>query len=386
MSNASHSLKFAAPKALSDGRIPLIGCTREEITAFMEPYDVKPFRAKQIYHWIYQRGVQNFDDMANVPKDLREKLSGAFSLDRPKIARHQKSADGTEKWLLEMSDKQLVEAVFIPEAERGTLCVSSQVGCTLTCKFCHTGTQPLVRNLGPAEMLHQIMYTRDSLGEWPSNAPPQGRDFTNIVLMGMGEPLYNYENVAKAMTICMDPDGLAVSKRRITLSTSGVVPMIERCGQELGIRLAISLHAPNDELRSSIMPINNKYPLEQLMEACRTYPGVTSSHRITFEYVMLKGVNDSPAEARALVKLLDGIHAKVNLIPFNPWPGSEYECSSGSTIEDFAYIILKAGIPAPIRRTRGQDILAACGQLRSDSVRVRAGASSNPQDAALQHE
>ena len=376
MSTTAHASKFAAPAAQPDGRVPLIGCTKEEILSFLAPHDVPTYRATQIYQWIYQRGVKSFDEMANIPKELREKLSAAFSLDRPAISRHQKSEDGTEKWLLQMSDKQLVEAVFIPEAERGTLCVSSQVGCTLTCRFCHTGTQPLVRNLGVAEMLHQIMFTRDALGEWPSNAPANGRDFTNIVLMGMGEPLYNYDNVAKAMQICMDPDGLAISRKRITLSTSGVVPMIEQCGKDLGIRLAISLHAPRDELRSDIMPINRKYPIEQLMEACRQYPHTSPSNRITFEYVMLKDVNDSPQDAKDLIKILSGIHAKVNLIPFNPWPGSDFTCSDPQVIEDFAAIIERGGIPAPIRKTRGQDILAACGQLRSDSIRKKASAAS----------
>lgn len=375
MAGPTHASKFAAPAKLPDGRVPLIGCDKEEIAAFLEPHDVPRYRADQIYHWIYQRGVTSFDAMANVPKDLREKLSKEFSLERPAVARNQKSADGTEKWLLKTPDNQLVEAVFIPEEERGTLCVSSQVGCTLTCRFCHTGTQPLVRNLGAAEILQQIMLTRDALAEWPSNAPPQGRDFTNIVLMGMGEPLYNYENVAKAMTIAMDPDGLAVSRKRITLSTSGVVPEIERCGKELGVRLAISLHAANDELRSEIMPINRKYNLESLLNACRAYAQITGGERITFEYVMLKDVNDSEKDARDLVKLLKGIPAKVNLIPFNPWPGAGFQCSDGKTIESFAKIIDKAGIPAPIRRTRGQDILAACGQLRTDSLRQKAGST-----------
>ncbi len=371
MSTAAHASKFAAPARLPDGRLPLIGCTLAEMEGMFADYDVKSFRAKQIYNWIYQRGVQSFDEMSNVPKELRARLDSEFSLKRPDIARHQKSEDGTQKWLLKMPDGQLVEAVFIPEENRGTLCISSQVGCTLTCKFCHTGTQPLVRNLGVAEILHQIMFVRDALEEWPSNAPANGRDFTNIVLMGMGEPLYNYDNVAKAMKITMDPDGLAVSKRRITISTSGVVPMIEQCGQELGIKLAISLHAPTNEVRSSIMPINNKYPLEELLNACRNYPDITEHNRITFEYVMLKGVNDSEQDARDLAKLLRDIHAKVNIIPFNPWPGAEYECSDSKTIEAFAKILYRADIPAPIRKTRGEDILAACGQLRTESMRKK---------------
>lgn len=375
MSTTRHASKFAAPDRLPDGRLPLIGCDKEEIAAFLEPFDVPRYRADQIYHWIYQRGVKSFDAMGNIPKELREKLAREFSLDRPEVARNQKSNDGTEKWLLKTPDNQFVEAVFIPEEERGTLCVSSQVGCTLTCRFCHTGTQPLVRNLGAAEILQQIMLTRDALNEWPSNAAPQGRDFTNIVLMGMGEPLYNYDNVAKAMQIAMDPDGLAVSRKRITLSTSGVVPEIEKCGRELGVRLAISLHAANDELRSEIMPINRKYNLEQLLNACRAYANETGGERITFEYVMLKGVNDTEQDARDLVKLLSGLSAMVNLIPFNPWPGAGFECSDPETIKIFAKIVQKAGIPAPIRKTRGQDILAACGQLRTDSLRKKAAST-----------
>lgn len=372
MATDTHALKFAAPARLPDGRLPLIGCTRAEMQALFEPFDVKTFRGDQVYHWIYQRGAQTFEEMGNIPKELRVTLAEHFSIDRPKLARHQLSEDGTQKFLLQTPDNQLIEAVFIPEETRGTLCISSQVGCTLTCKFCHTGTQNLVRNLGAAEILQQIMLTRDRMDEWPASNPPQGRDFTNIVLMGMGEPLYNYDNVAKAMMICMDPDGLAISRRRITLSTSGVVPMIERCGQELGIRLAISLHAANNDLRSEIMPINKKYPLEQLLEACRAYPDTSSNNRITFEYVMLKDINDSSADAKQLIQILKDMPAKVNIIPFNPWPGSGYECSDPEVIERFAHILEKGGLPAPIRKTRGQDILAACGQLRTDSLRKKA--------------
>jgi 23S rRNA (adenine2503-C2)-methyltransferase len=329
-----------------------------------------------VWHWIYQRGVRSFDAMGNLPKDMRATLAQSYSIDRPRVVTEQKSEDGTIKWLLAMSDGQQVETVFIPEETRGTLCVSSQVGCTLTCKFCHTGTQPLVRNLGVHEILQQIMHARDVLNEWPSSAPKkddgdEGRDLTNIVLMGMGEPLYNYENVANAMKICMDGEGLSIGKRRITLSTSGVVPLIRRCGEELGINLAISLHATTDEQRAAIMPINNKYPLSELMEACRTYPGLSNMRRITFEYVMLKGVNDNDDDARRLITLLQDIPHKVNLIPFNPWPGSEFECSSNTRMDKFSKILIEAGVTATVRKPRGRDILAACGQLKSESQRSK---------------
>jgi 23S rRNA (adenine2503-C2)-methyltransferase len=279
------------------------------------------------------------------------------------------SEDGTRKWLLRFGDGQEAECVHIPEEDRGTLCVSSQVGCTLTCKFCHTGTQRLVRNLDTAEIVGQIMVARDTLGEWPS--PKDDRQLTNIVLMGMGEPLYNYENVAKAVKIAMDGEGLSVSKRKITLSTAGVVPMMARCGEELGVNLAISLHAVTDELRDVLVPLNKKYPIAELLAACRAYPGATNARRITFEYVMLKGVNDSPAEARALVTLLEGIPAKVNLIPFNSWPGAPFECSSDEAIAAFGDIVNEAGYPSPVRTPRGRDILAACGQLKSESIKLK---------------
>ncbi|HEY8190305.1 MAG TPA: 23S rRNA (adenine(2503)-C(2))-methyltransferase RlmN [Micavibrio sp.] len=374
MSVTSHASSFAAPRTDASGRIPLIGLSQEELQHTLEAHNLPRFRAKQLWHWIYHRGVRDFESMANLPKDARALLTEKYSIERPVVITEQKSSDGTVKWLLAMSDGQQIETVFIPEAERGTLCVSSQVGCTLTCKFCHTGTQPLVRNLGAHEILQQVMHARDMLGEWPAagNAKDnKARDVTNIVMMGMGEPLYNYENVARALKICMDEEGLGISKRRITLSTSGVVPQIRQCGEELNVNLAISLHAPNDELRSSIMPINNKYPLAELLEVCRTYPGVSSVRRITFEYVMLKGVNDSDEIARQLADLLLDIPCKVNLIPFNGWEGSGYECSTSERIESFARILTDIGYDAPIRRPRGRDILAACGQLKSESQRAK---------------
>lgn len=376
MSLTTHGKAFAAPRTDASGRIPLIGLTATQMREALAVHDIPAFRAKQVWHWVYQRGVQTFDAMANISKDVRAVLVEHYSIDRPKVVTEQKSEDGTIKWLLQMSDGQQVETVFIPEDTRGTLCISSQVGCTLTCKFCHTGTQPLVRNLGIHEILQQIMHARDVLQEWPSSAlkktdAEEGAGLTNIVLMGMGEPLYNYENVAAAMKICTDPEGLAIGKRRITLSTSGVVPLMHRCGEELGINLAISLHAATDELRSSIMPINNKYPLNELMEACRTYPGLSAVRRITFEYVMLKGVNDSDDDARKLVTLLRDIPHKVNLIPFNPWPGSGFECSSNTRIDKFSKILIAAGVTATVRKTRGRDILAACGQLKSESLRPK---------------
>ena len=307
--------------------------------------------------------------MTNLAKPFRERLAERYELRRPAIATARSSIDGTRKWLLRFDDGQEAETVHIPESDRGTLCVSSQVGCTLTCSFCHTGTQRLVRNLSAAEIVGQVMIARDALGEWPS--PKEDRQLTNIVLMGMGEPLYNFENVAAAMKIVMDPEGLAISRRKITLSTSGVVPMIARVGAELGVNLAVSLHAVTDELRNRLVPLNRKYPIAELLEACRTYPGSSNARRITFEYVMLKGINDSPAEARELVRLLKGIPAKVNLIPFNPWPGAPHECSTDAAIAAFSEIVFNAGYSAPVRTPRGRDIAAACGQLKSESVRAR---------------
>lgn len=373
MGTTSHGKAFAAPRTDAAGRIPLVGLNLEQMREALSVHDLPAFRVKQVWHWIYQRGVRDFDAMANLPKDVRATLNEFYSIDRPKVIAEQRSTDGTIKWLLGMSDGQQVEAVFIPEEARGTLCVSSQVGCTLTCKFCHTGTQPLVRNLGVHEILQQIMHARDVLNEWPSSRPKdgEGRDLTNVVLMGMGEPLYNYENIANAMKICMDGEGLSIGKRRITLSTSGVVPLIKRCGEELGVNLAISLHATTDEQRGAIMPINNKYPLAELIEACRTYPGLSNMRRITFEYVMLKGVNDSDDDAQRLAGLLKNVPSKINLIPFNSWPGSDFECSSNTCIDKFSKILMNAGMTATVRKPRGRDILAACGQLRSESQRAR---------------
>jgi 23S rRNA (adenine2503-C2)-methyltransferase len=356
--------------APADGRRNLVGLAREELTAAMAELGEPAFRARQLWQWMYMRGATSFDAMTSLGKPLRAKLAERFIVARPDVARLQDSLDGTKKWLLRFVDGQEAETVHIPEEDRGTLCVSSQVGCTLTCKFCHTGTQRLVRNLEPAEIVGQVMLARDAFGEWP--APEANRKLTNIVMMGMGEPLFNYDNVAKALTIVMDPEGIAISRRKITLSTSGVVPMIRRCGEELGVMLAVSLHAVTDELRDVLVPLNKKYPIKDLMAACRDYPGVSNARRITFEYVMLKGVNDSPADARALVKLLRGVHAKVNLIPFNKWPGASFECSDDAAIAAFAEVLGNAGYVAPVRTPRGRDILAACGQLKSDSVKRRA--------------
>src|SRR6266853_742031 len=356
-------------QAPSEPRKNLVGLSREALVAEMAAFGEAPFRARQLWHWIYHRGATDFAIMTTLSKTFRERLAEAYVVRRPEVSRALQSIDGTRKWLLRLSDGQEVETVHIPEEDRGTLCVSSQVGCTLTCSFCHTGTQRLVRNLDPGEIVGQVMIARDALGEWPS--PAEDRQLTNIVLMGMGEPLYNYDAVATGMRIVMDGEGLSISKRKITLSTSGVVPMIERCGSELGVNLAISLHAVTDELRDTLVPLNRKYPIAELLDACRNYPGSSNARRITFEYVMLKGVNDSPAEAKELVRLLKGIPAKVNLIPFNPWPGAPYECSSDAAIRSFSDIVFNAGYSAPVRTPRGRDIFAACGQLKSDSVRAR---------------
>lgn len=370
MGTASHTGIFAAPKQDESGRVHLVGQDLQDIERIVTERGFQKFRAKQIYHWIYQHGATNFEQMHNISKDLQLALAEHFTLDRPFISVEQKSNDGTRKWLMRMVDKQEIETVFIPEDDRGALCVSSQVGCTLTCRFCHTGTQPLVRNLGAGEIICQAMHARDALGEWPSSST-EPRLFTNIVMMGMGEPLYNYDNVAKALRLLMDGNGFAISRRRITLSTSGVVPMIRRCGEELGVNLAISLHAVTNELRDQIIPLNKKYPLEELLQACRDYPPASNARRITIEYVMLKDVNDSDIDARELVRLLRGIPAKVNLIPFNPWPNAPFECSSNNRIQAFANILTEAGYQSPIRRPRGRDILAACGQLRSESQRQK---------------
>ncbi len=365
----NHAEAFAPPPAAGDEKRNLVGLSRGELAAAMAELGEKPFRAKQLWHWIYHRGETDFAAMTTLSKAFRARLDERFAVRRPAVSQALVSRDGTRKWLLSLPDGQEVETVYIPEEDRGTLCVSSQVGCTLTCKFCHTGTQRLVRNLSPAEIVGQIMIARDDLGEWP--APAEGRKVTNIVLMGMGEPLYNYEQVAQALKIAMDPEGLSISKRKITLSTSGVVPEMNRCGRELDVNLAVSLHATSDETRDWIMPINKKYPLAMLLDALRAYPKLSNSERITFEYVMLKGVNDSEQDARRLIALLKGIPAKVNLIPFNPWPGSFFECSDPATIERFADILSAAHISAPVRATRGDDILAACGQLKSASERKK---------------
>ncbi len=353
----------------AEPRKDLVGLSRAELAAEMRAMGAEPFRVRQLWHWIYHRGVTDIAAMTTLSKAFRGELAQRHVVGRPATAQALTSRDGTRKWLLRFADGQEVECVHIPEEDRGTLCVSSQVGCTLTCKFCHTGTQRLVRNLTAAEIVGQVMLARDALGEWPS--PKDDRQLTNIVLMGIGEPLYNFDNVAQALKIVMDHEGLSISRRKITLSTSGVVPMIERCGRELGVNLAISLHAVTDELRDVLVPLNKKYPLAELLQACRDYPGSSNARRITFEYVMLKGVNDSPAEARALVRLLAGIPAKVNLIPFNPWPGAPYERSSAVAIEAFADIVNAAGYSAPVRTPRGEDIMAACGQLKSASVKQR---------------
>jgi 23S rRNA (adenine2503-C2)-methyltransferase len=367
--------RFAPPLAqMPDGRRDLVGLSRAELAAEIVAIGEAPFRAKQLWHWIYHQGVTDFARMSSIARPLQEKLAARFVIGRPEVAAAHTSADGTRKFLFRFRDGQEVETVYIPDREedRGAVCISSQVGCTLSCRFCHTGTQALVRNLGAAEIVGQFMAARDAYGEWPSPKGETPRLLSTIVLMGMGEPLYNYENVAKAMTIVMDHEGIALSRRRITLSTSGVVPMMDRVGEELGVNLAVSLHAVRDELRDELVPLNRKYPIAELIAACRRYPGASNARRITFEYVMLKGVNDSPAEARELVRLIAGIPAKVNLIPFNPWPGSPYETSTPAAIEKFAAIVNAAGYAAPVRTPRGRDILAACGQLRTESRRVRA--------------
>jgi 23S rRNA (adenine2503-C2)-methyltransferase len=359
----------------------LVGLTRAELGAALSAAGVPDrslrMRVSQLWHWIYLRGAGDFAEMTNVSKALRQDLAACHTLERPEIVSEQISNDGTRKWLVRLAahsareHRPQVECVYIPETSRGTLCISSQVGCTLACTFCHTGTQKLVRNLTSAEIVAQVMLARDRLGEWGTDTD---RQITNVVLMGMGEPLYNFDNVKAAVEVISDNEGICLSKRRITLSTAGVVPMIERCGEEIGVMLAISLHAVRDEVRDLLVPLNKKYPLDQLLAACRAYPGLANSRRITFEYVMLKGVNDSLEDARALVQLLKGIPAKINLIPFNPWPGSNYECSEWEQIERFGEVVNRAGYASPIRTPRGRDIMAACGQLKSASERIRASA------------
>ncbi len=368
----------------------LVGLTRAELAEALGrvgvPAAQRKMRVQQIWHWLYVRGATRFDQMTSVSKDMHVTLDAHYTLARPEVVAEQVSVDGTRKWLLRLPGEHEgerpheVECVYIPETDRGTLCLSSQVGCTLTCSFCHTGTQRLVRNLTAGEIVGQVMIARDRLQDWPGldraqgpGLPTEGDRFvSNIVMMGMGEPLYNFEAVRDAIGVIADGEGLSISKRRITLSTSGVVPMIARAGAEIGSMLAVSLHAVRDELRNELVPLNRKYPIEELLDACRNYPGVSNARRITFEYVMLKGVNDSLADARALVSLLKGIPAKINLIPFNPWPGSRYECSDWEQIEKFSEVVFNAGYASPVRTPRGRDILAACGQLKSATEKLSA--------------
>jgi 23S rRNA (adenine2503-C2)-methyltransferase len=367
----------------------LVGLTRAQLTAVLGAIGVpeaqRKMRVQQLWHWIYFRGLTSFDAMTSVSKELRAALSERFTLERPESVAEQVSVDGTRKWLFRLPGETKgerpheVECVYIPDTDRGTLCVSSQVGCTLTCSFCHTGTQRLVRNLTADEIVGQVMMAKDRLGDWPGGTRPTDgmiqtgdRCVTNIVMMGMGEPLYNLDAVRDALLIVADGDGIAISKRRITLSTSGVVPNIERAGAEIGCMLAVSLHAVRDELRNELVPLNRKYPIAQLLDACRNYPGLSNAKRITFEYVMLKGVNDSIDDAKALVRLLKGIPAKINLIPFNPWPGSKYECSDWEQIEKFSQVVFDSGYASPVRTPRGRDILAACGQLKSATEKLSA--------------
>jgi 23S rRNA (adenine2503-C2)-methyltransferase len=364
----------------------LVGLSREALAQALGdagvPERQRRMRVQQIWHWLYVRGAAEFDMMTTLSKDLRVELAQRFTLARPEVVAEQTSVDGTRKWLLRLSGEidgrpHDVECVYIPETDRGTLCISSQVGCTLNCSFCHTGTQRLVRNLTAGEIAGQVVMARDRLSDWqraaaPAGTEPEKRLVSNIVMMGMGEPLYNFDAVRDGLNVVADGDGLSLSKRRITLSTSGVVPNIARAGAEIGVMLAISLHAVTDELRDMLVPLNRKYPLRELLDACRNYPGVSNARRITFEYVMLKGINDSLADARALVRLVKGIPAKINLIPFNPWPGSTHECSDWSQIEKFSEIVFEAGYASPVRTPRGRDILAACGQLKSATEKLSA--------------
>ena len=383
------SLTKDNPPQEADLREPLIGLGRATLAARLErlgvPERQSRMRVGQLWNWLYVQGATDFQRMTNIAKEFRAELDRSFSLARPEIVTEQVSLDGTRKWLLRLYDGKEVETVYIPEEDRGTLCISSQVGCTLTCSFCHTGTQRLVRNLTPAEIVGQIVVARDRLGDWPgaSAEDPRGipdtdRKITNVVLMGMGEPLYNFDNVRDAMAITADGEGLSVSKRRITLSTSGVVPEISRWGEEAVTMLAVSLHAVRDDLRDELVPINKRWPIKDLLDACRAYPGLSNAKRITFEYVMLKDVNDSIADAKELVRLLAKIPAKINLIPFNPWPGAPFECSDWERIETFGEVVNRAGYASPVRSPRGRDIMAACGQLKSASVKQIARARSLP--------
>jgi len=347
----------------------LLGMTMEEVEEAVVEQGLPRFRARQLWRRIWRHGQTDFGDMTELGKDARAKLAAIFTADRPMITNRQISSDGTIKWLIRCDDGQEAEMVYIPEDDRGTLCISSQIGCTLTCSFCHTGTQRLVRNLKASEICGQVLLAMDELGDWPAGKPE--RRLTNIVLMGMGEPLFNYDEVKKALLLIMWGEGLGLSKRRVTLSTSGIVPEIEKCGDELGVNLAISLHAVRDDMRDVLVPINRKYNIKTLVECVRRYPVLSNARRVTWEYVMIKGVNDSPEDAKKLVKLIRGIPSKINLIPFNPWPGTDYECSSDEAIDAFAKIVMKAGYASPVRTPRGRDILAACGQLKSESVRLR---------------
>lgn len=366
---------------VSPAKPSLIGLSRTELADRLGEIGVAPaqrkMRVQQLWHWMYFRGAQSFDDMTSVSKGIRAELAQHFTVDRPEVVAEQISNDGTRKWLLRLPSgdnvekAHEVECVYIPETDRGTLCVSSQVGCTLNCSFCHTGTQRLVRNLTAGEIVGQIMVARDRLTDW-ADREDGTRRVTNVVMMGMGEPLYNFDAVRDALLIVGDNEGIGISRRRITLSTSGVVPNIVRAGEEIGVMLAISLHAVRDELRNELVPLNRKYPIKELLQACRDYPGASNARRITFEYVMLKGVNDSLDDAKLLVKMLKGIHAKINLIPFNPWPGTAYECSDWDQIEKFSEYIFNAGYSSPVRTPRGRDILAACGQLKSETEKLSA--------------
>ena len=374
--------KVALETYVPPAKPSLIGLSRAELADKLGAIGVAPgqrkMRVQQLWHWMYVRGAQTFGEMSNVSKDMRAELDRHFTVDRPEVVTEQISSDGTRKWLLRLPGDGVgraheVECVYIPETDRGTLCVSSQVGCTLNCSFCHTGTQRLVRNLTAGEIVGQVMVARDRLNDWIDRETPNGnRLVTNVVMMGMGEPLYNFDAVRDALLIVSDGEGIALSRRRITLSTSGVVPNIARMGEETGVMLAISLHAVRDELRNELVPLNRKYPIAELLDACRSYPGSSNARRITFEYVMLKGVNDSLDDAKLLVKLLKGIPAKINLIPFNPWPGSRYECSDWDQIEKFSEYIFNAGYSSPVRTPRGRDILAACGQLKSETEKLSA--------------
>ena len=377
------------PRKLPDGPMNLVGLTRAQMRDVLiehgTPEQQTKMRVGQIWQWIYEKGVRDFAVMSNLAKTYRAELAEHFVIEVPEVVSKQVSLDGTRKYLMRIAGGHEVETVYIPEEDRGTLCISSQVGCTLTCSFCHTGTQKLVRNLTTAEIIGQVLVARDDLGEWPEQGAPKNetRLLSNIVLMGMGEPLYNFDNVRDAMKIAMDPEGISLSRRRITLSTSGVVPEIAKTAQEIGCQLAISFHATTDEVRDKLVPINKKWNIAELLDALRTYPKVSNSERITFEYVMLKDVNDTDADARRLVKLIKGIPAKINLIPFNEWPGSPYERSDWSRIEAFADIIYKAGYASPIRTPRGEDIMAACGQLKSATERARKSKKAIEAEAGL---